>query len=127
MKTKYPMTHKVKSLTGSRKREFSLNPTDHVQNVDSYWDGGSKDFYHVVNIDTGLNVAPEGNHPFGDHGKVGYKLISGDILIRTGTFCGKPSTPCLLCRAEDENRVRQYLGLPVVNDKVQRATVSEVR
>lgn len=103
-------TPKTKSLTGSRKREVRVSSGSSLINVDSYWSGGSRSDFSVLNIDTGLNILPQGNHPFGASGRLGYALRSGDILIETGTFCGKPATPTFHCRAEDEARVLEYLN-----------------
>lgn len=110
----FQATNRSRDLTGSRKKQFRFSPGATTENVDSYWDGGSKSSYHVHNIDTGLAISPQGNAPFGAHGKLGYTLIKGDILIETGTFCGKPATPCFICRAEDAERVLQYLGVAVM-------------
>jgi hypothetical protein len=112
MMKRHAMTDRVKRLTGSRKREFNFDPEREIVNVDSYWDGGSKSDYVVFNIDTGLTVFPKGNAPFVASGRLGYKLITGDILIETGTMCGKPATPMLMCKVEDSERVQAYLGIP---------------
>lgn len=112
MTTYYPSNAKARDLTDSRKKQFRFSSGHSIVNVDSYWDGGSRSFYRVVNIDTGLSVEPQGNAPFGANGRLGYGLIKGDIVIETGTFCGKPATPTLMCRADDETRVLAWLGLP---------------
>lgn len=109
------MTARAKALSGSRKRQFSFQPGRDVVNVDSYWDGGSKSNYTVLNIDTRMEILPKGNEPFGAHGRTGYKLITGDIVIETGTMCGKPATPAFMCKAEDAIRVLDFLGVPRVD------------
>lgn len=58
------------------------------QNVLSYWDGGSRDYFT-------LHRAGKVNHvsasPFqGEAASV--ELQTGDVLVRTGVFCGKPAT-----------------------------------
>jgi len=111
---RFEMTTRARDLSGSRKKQFRFSEGHSVVNVDSYWDGGSKSEYSVFNIDTGLNIHPQGNHPFGAHGRLGYQLIAGDVVIETGTFAGKPATPCFMCRFDDASRVLDFLGVAPV-------------
>ena len=111
MNTYLPMTAKARELSGSRKKQFRFSEGPDVVNVDSYWDGGSRSSFAVLNINTGLEVLPQGNAPFGAHGRLGYKLVPGDVVIETGTFCGKPATPCFMCRVDDASRVLDFLGV----------------
>lgn len=120
------MTTKVRELTGSRKRQFSLGTcTEHC--TDSYWSGGSKSEYVVINLDTGRRfVPPSGSYPW--NVKNDYCLMAGDVLVETGMFCGKPASPHIRCLPQDEERVKNWLGIvtltgamvpgdnPMVND-----------
>ena len=105
----FKTTDKVKRVTGTRKREFSIRVQDKVR-TDSYWDGGSRSEYRVTNLHTGATfVPPAGSYPWTVAND--YTLQPGDIVIETGTFCGKPSTPCFRCRADDVPAVKAFLGL----------------
>ena len=107
---RFKTTEKVKQLTGTRKREFSLDTTTRPQNTDSYWSGGSRSEFFVHNLDTRANFTPPaGRYPFTERND--YTLQPGDVLIETGTFCGKPATPRFLCRPEDLERVKTWLGI----------------
>ena len=95
--------------------------TFHAINVNSYWDGGSKDEYAIVDIVSGQRVAvPTAGHPYFDTaargianigngaievdrvGNVVLKLLPrGMALVRCGVFCGKPATACVYVNAED--------------------------
>ena len=109
MTTYFPITSRAAGLSGTRKRKFAFDPGHTVMNVDSYWDGGSKSVYQVHNIDSGLDIVPAGNAPFGASGRVGYALITGDVMIETGISCGKPATPRFCCKTEDSARVLAWL------------------
>lgn len=104
------MTTKVKSLTNSRKRQFSLGTRTTVC-TDSYWDGGSKSDYTVINLDTGRWLTPPaGQYPWTTRND--YTLQPGDVVVETGMFCGKAAAPHFMCRPEDEERVLAWLGIP---------------
>jgi hypothetical protein len=81
-------------------------------NINSYWDGGSKDEYAIVELATmNRKAMPTSTHPFfdiaargmanqsngiveTDHvGNVTLKVLpEGFALVRSGYFCGKPAT-----------------------------------
>lgn len=112
MSQTYPINPKVKYLTGTKKKKFFLSKGLTPSLLHSYWDGGSKNVYSVVNIHTGRQTLPPtwgGN--FDAQGKREYVPVAGDILIETGCFCGKPATPYLSFREEDEATVKQFLGI----------------
>ena len=109
MKKNFPMTQAVKTLTGSRKREFRFYTTAQ-QNVNVYWDGGSRSDYEVLNMKTGKRHTPSGGtYPWTTPNV--YVLQPGDLLIETGVFMGKPRTPCIACRPEDEADAKAMLGI----------------
>ena len=82
------------------------------QNINSYWDGGSRDEYAIVELATlARKSLPTSTHPYFDisarglsstqddyvtidHvGNVSLKRIpQGYALVSAGTFCGKPAT-----------------------------------
>jgi len=115
----FNMVPKVADLTQSRKRQFNLVTVEST-NTDSYWDGGSKTDYRVRNIDTGANfIPPAGVYPWTV--KNDYILQPGDLVIATGMFCGRPASPRLICRPEDEARMMAWLGLEVSPDAEVKA------
>ena len=108
---KFATTEMVKRAAGTRKKSFSLDTTTSPRCTDSYWSGGSRSDFVVQNIDTGLNYRPPGGQ-FPWNTPNDYTLQPGDVLIETGTFMGKPATPRFLCRPEDLERVKTWLGIP---------------
>lgn len=81
-------------------------------NINSYWSGGSRDEYAVVELSTmRRHLMPTRSHPYFevvhrglagaedevisvDHvGNVTLKVLpEGFVLVRAGVFCGKPAT-----------------------------------
>src|SRR5271165_5551126 len=81
-------------------------------NISSYWDGGSRDEFAIVHIETGeRKPLPTSTHPYFDiaaHGLANQatedvesdhvgnvylkRLPDGFALVSAGTFCGKPAT-----------------------------------
>lgn len=117
----HDMTNQAKRITGSRKKQFRFYVCEtHCTN--SYWDGGSRTQFEVLNIDTGARGVPSpGIYPWTTPNN--YTLKPGEIMIETGTFCGKPSWPCISCRPDDEQRVRQWLQMDqitVLTEKLMR-------
>lgn len=78
-------------------------------NVNSYWDGGSKDEYRLVNLETRQVWAVPTSHPFFDRTESGERcgnlklreLPPNTALVTGGTFCGKPATVRVMLRPEN--------------------------
>jgi hypothetical protein len=103
-------TPRVKVLTNTKKKQFWFTLTSLPQSTNSYFDGGSRDQYTVINVITGRHFTPEsGHYPWTT--KNDYTLQSGDVLMVTGMCCGKPRTPHFMCLPEDNQRVRNWLGI----------------
>jgi hypothetical protein len=113
MNNYYPMTAQAKRLSGSRKREFRFyTGADRPQNTASYWNGGSKTSYTVINMLTGAQgIPPCGQYPTF---QASYTLRPQELLMETGVFCGKPGTARFNCRTEDEALARKFLGIEAV-------------
>ena len=118
MVTDYKITDRVKELTAgtdsARKRNFFFSTTVYPQNTASYWSGGSRPYFKVFNMDTRKTIIPPGhtiNPMLGTD--YYYTLVKGDILIETGILGGKPRNSYLTCLPEDEQRVKNFFGLPV--------------
>ncbi len=85
---------------------------EHGVSINSYWDGGSRSEYVVVDMATGKRHAlPTHSHPYFDVSRRGLAstenadvqvdhvgnvtlkhLPEGLALVEAGTFCGKPAT-----------------------------------
>lgn len=85
---------------------------EHGHSINTYWDGGSRDCYALVDLATGQQRSlPTRTHPYFDvvragvanqeneaiavdHvGNVTLKVLpEGVALVQGGTFCGKPAT-----------------------------------
>ena len=93
--------------------------------INSYWDGGSKDEYRIVELATiRSHGSPSSSHPYFDvarHGlayaedesisvdRVGNvtlkRLPSGFCIVSAGTFCGKPATAHLYVHPDNMPRL----------------------
>jgi hypothetical protein len=108
------MTQDVKSLLSqvdpkaSRKRSFffSLFPAKGMD-LDSYWSGGSRDYYAIIELATGKRHDVGSNHPMFEAGKPRYlgTLPEGFVLLQYGVFCGKTATPYVYLNQADAPRL----------------------
>ncbi len=71
--------------------------------LNSYWDGGSKDSYSFYELSTKRIVHLESNHPCFEPNKPRTlkELPKGIILIRSSIFCGKHAGLTLYSNPED--------------------------
>lgn len=88
-----------------KKAMMSYFPENGVQ-INSYWDGGSKDEFVIVNTSGQIKTLPTSHPEYDLKGISGQtpdveavngnvylrRLPKGFVLIRSGTFCGKPAT-----------------------------------
>lgn len=89
----------------SKKHKAFLCRQDAVVLDGTFWDGGSRSDYHLVEIATGqIQALPRSDPPqFGGvKAAVTRAIEPGFAVIRSGVFCGKPSTPSIYIR-NDEN------------------------
>ena len=95
-----------------RKKTCFFSAFNGEQNINSYWDGGSRDEYAVVELASMRRIPmPMASHPYfdvavhglasketeavrSDHaGNIYLKVLPvGFALVSAGTFCGKPAT-----------------------------------
>ena len=79
------------------------------RNLNSYWDGGSKDEYRLVNLKTGEVWMMPSSHPAFDRRPDGQRMGNIEIselpenvaLLSGGTFMGKPATVTVHLRQEN--------------------------
>lgn len=113
MTTKHPTTHPVRRLSGTRKREFylSLCETPYSKDCNSYWDGGSRDNYTVLDMNGKyLETPPRGNGTFNKFADP-YTIKPGTLLMETGIFCGKPATVTFYGNESDRPWITKLLGI----------------
>ena len=59
--------------------------------IDSYWAGGSIDYYTLYRNNVAESVASS-NHGIGNYDPNDRLVLqAGDVLVRTGVFCGRTS------------------------------------
>jgi hypothetical protein len=96
-----------------RKKTASFSAfSESGQNINSYWDGGSRDYYAVVELATmKRGTMPSSSHPYFDVARYGMAnkedgvvkvdhvgnvtlkvLPEGFALVQTGVFCGKEAS-----------------------------------
>ena len=100
------------AFPGYRKHNAYLSAfPESGMNVNSYWDGGSKDEYAIVDLSTmRMKPMPTSTHPYFDVARYGIQgsnelvevtdrgnitlkqLPENFALVRAGTFCGKQAT-----------------------------------
>lgn len=105
-------TDKFKSLVGYRKRKIRACKFDsegeRVLRTASYWDGGSKSDYLVINLDNNKEtIPPAGEYP---NFSAYYPLKQGEMMIEYGIFMGKQSTARVSYFPSDSERVKQYFN-----------------
>lgn len=104
-----------------RKLRAFLSPFTHPKQVNSYWDGGSRNEYAIVELDTLRRKSlPTATHPYFDVARRGLAnaqdeythvdhvgnvtlttLPVGFVLVQAGTFCGKPATAHVFVNPEN--------------------------
>lgn len=113
-------TPEVKAIVNAafpsyKKHKASISTFYEGFNINSYWDGGSKGEYAIVDMVTMQRKAlPSRSHPYFDIAAKGLANQSNDIvetdhvgnvklkilpegyaLVQAGFFCGKPATACV--------------------------------
>ena len=85
-------------------RHVTVYLTDSVEIGSQQWSDGSRDIYTIASLDVADMVkAVEDSRPWPmNMGPLGKTAIPPRfVIIRTGTFCGKPATPVIYARAGD--------------------------
>lgn len=77
------------------------------------WDSGSRNQYHVVHLDSGTVKPVQDVRPWPQNmAPIGETMIAPRcVIVKTGTFCGKPATPYIYARTAD---ISPQLAAPAV-------------
>jgi hypothetical protein len=78
-------------------------------NINSYWSGGSRDEFKLIDLETKEIFSVPSSHPYFDMKENGERVGELEIkelppntaLVCGGTFCGKPATVRVLLREEN--------------------------
>ena len=100
-----PFTKRIFKLTypAYRGRTFKIAvyEDDAEHDWNSYWSGGSRDYFTFVKLDTmELMVAPQNGTPF-DRASYHGPLPPGVVAVRHSIFCGKDAGLTIIARASD--------------------------
>jgi len=115
---RFKVTPEIKGLLYSYKKKtvfIQAYPPDTEYHIDSYWDGGSKTTYTLINLLGSCSFPTPEKSSKGYPGNY-YKLRPGEILLSTGFFCGKPATAGFAFREDDKEAVFRLLGNPEEED-----------
>jgi len=114
VKTNDPIIKNICKLLRYKKRSvyIVLGESPKNKTLKSYWDGGSRDYYHIYNIAENKISTMGSNHPFFESDKPSVLpfLPSGYLLIETGIFCGKPSMMRIYSNIEDRTKLIESRG-----------------
>jgi len=105
--TKVAMTQELKDILKSIGDEFAVRASRkrsaYVKqfqpfDANSYWSGGSRDYYAFVDLSTGKVLTTGSNHPVfeADQPRRVESLPENVIAVRYGIFCGKTATPVFI-------------------------------
>jgi hypothetical protein len=86
-----------------RGRLFRLTVTDRPQNVKSYWDGGSRDYYAFVRLADGAVLPMPAQSAFDKQlaGADAAPMRPGFALVERSIFCGKDRGLTLILHPAD--------------------------
>lgn len=109
------LSAKAQNIIGTRKKKafVSILTEPCEVNTASYWDSGSRDQFGVYSLTSKQTSIPFGGiYPTFD---AKHKLLVGEVLIRRGTFQGKPATPSLTFICVDQPFVERDFDLDFSN------------
>ena len=98
-------TCNIQSTTYKKRKAFVQSRTK-VELSNTYWDGGSRSTYAIVNLTTG-QVSPCAQYAppqFGGNAPT-IELDNDTAVIETGIFCGKPATASVFVSPENYNKL----------------------
>ncbi len=99
---------RIVRLVGSKKRKAIIaRPCTEVRISNSYWDGGSRSDYFLVDVKhmTYRNIPGVSPMQYGGPKEDPVvKLEPGFAVVEAGTFCGKPATPTIYIYHDPEQK-----------------------
>ena len=96
---------------GYKKRKAFIQSREKITLSNTYWDGGSRSSYTIVNIVTGkVTYDSYAACPPQFGGITPVVEIDNDIaIIETGVFCGKPATASVFVSPENYNKLLKLI------------------
>lgn len=86
-------TKKIAKLVGYRGRNIKLEPF-HPMSLNSYWDGGSRDYFYFINLyNFTVTTVPQNGTPFDRKDLRADNLEPDQVLVEVSIFRGK-ATAC---------------------------------
>lgn len=84
-------------------KEVEIRLTDRVTIGSQQWSEGSRDLYHIASLDAPTIKPVEDDRRWPDNmSALGESYLPARcVVIKTGTFCGKPATPFIYARESD--------------------------
>jgi len=80
---------KIAKLVGYRGRNIKLVPFSPMS-LNSYWDGGSRNYFYFVNLNTfQVNQVPQNGTPFDRANLKADTLPDGNAIVEVSIFRGK--------------------------------------
>ena len=96
----------IPRCVGYKKRKAFIQSRTEKSLSNTYWDGGSRSSYTIVNIITGQITTCAQYAPPQFGGTEPVVKIDNDIaIIETGVFCGKPATASVFVSPENYNKL----------------------
>jgi hypothetical protein len=92
-----------------RGRKIKIRAWKGPRKLDSWWDGGSRDYFALVSISTGQVAQMESNHPFYEANKNlngMFDLPPLCLLVQHSIFAGKDIGITIFCRVADASAIR---------------------
>ena len=89
----------IKRAFNYRKKTVRVEPYREGMSLNSYWSGGSRDYYSYVTLDGKIvETIPQNGTPFDRLNlKTEGPLAEGVVLVQSGIFNGKSSTMVIYC------------------------------
>jgi hypothetical protein len=89
-----------KAFPSYRKRAVILTKGEKVSLGGASWSGGSRSYYHAVNLSTG-EIASVDGQAWNERECPQATIVPGTAIAETGIFCGKKATLVLTLHPED--------------------------
>lgn len=87
-------------------RKWKLESRERLS-TNSYWDGGSKDTFCIVEIATFLTKSIPSMNPLTVKAREPTDIPAGAVIVEHSIFCGKQIGLTVHCRPEDFEQLKQ--------------------